>query len=113
MDLALSKRIITFETMSRSSWTSQANEFEFSRSKILKLIWYFAHLFVTLHRSCGRRPRDTMQNEMKISKIWFADDRIYGLTDDGRELWQKQDNNFIAPPSDYGRWGFFCAYLSL
>ena len=27
-------------------------------------------------------------NIMKISKIWFADDRIYGLTDDGRELWQ-------------------------
>ena len=26
--------------------------------------------------------------KMKISKIWFADDRIYGLTDDGRELWQ-------------------------
>ena len=25
---------------------------------------------------------------MTISKIWFADDRIYGLTDDGRELWQ-------------------------
>ncbi len=25
---------------------------------------------------------------MKIYKIWFADDRIYGLTDDGRELWQ-------------------------
>ena len=25
---------------------------------------------------------------MKISKIWFADHRIYGLTDDGRELWQ-------------------------
>ena len=25
---------------------------------------------------------------MKISKIWFADDLIYGLTDDGRELWQ-------------------------
>jgi len=25
---------------------------------------------------------------MKISKIWFADDRIYGLTDDGLELWQ-------------------------
>ena len=25
---------------------------------------------------------------MKISKIWFVDDRIYGLTDDGRELWQ-------------------------
>ena len=25
---------------------------------------------------------------MKISKIWFADDRIYGPTDDGRELWQ-------------------------
>ena len=25
---------------------------------------------------------------MKISKIWCADDRIYGLTDDGRELWQ-------------------------
>ena len=25
---------------------------------------------------------------MKISKIWFADDRIYGLADDGRELWQ-------------------------
>ena len=25
---------------------------------------------------------------MKISKIWFADDCIYGLTDDGRELWQ-------------------------
>ena len=36
LDLALSKRMITFETMSRSSWTSQANEFEFSRSKILK-----------------------------------------------------------------------------
>ena len=26
--------------------------------------------------------------KMKISKIWFADDRIYGLTDDGRTLWQ-------------------------
>ena len=25
---------------------------------------------------------------MKISKIWFADERIYGLTDDGRTLWQ-------------------------
>ena len=25
---------------------------------------------------------------MKISKIWFADDRIYGMTDDGRTLWQ-------------------------
>ena len=25
---------------------------------------------------------------MKISKIWFANDRIYGLTDDGRELCQ-------------------------
>ena len=25
---------------------------------------------------------------MKISKIWFADDRIYGQTDDGRTLWQ-------------------------
>lgn len=25
---------------------------------------------------------------MKISKIWFADDRIYGLTDDGHTLWQ-------------------------
>lgn len=25
---------------------------------------------------------------MKISKIWFADNRIYGLTDDGRTLWQ-------------------------
>ena len=25
---------------------------------------------------------------MKISKIWFADDRIYGLTDDGRTLFQ-------------------------
>ncbi len=25
---------------------------------------------------------------MKISKIWFADDRIYGETDDGRTLWQ-------------------------
>ena len=25
---------------------------------------------------------------MKISKIWFADDRIYGLTDDGRTVWQ-------------------------
>ena len=36
IDLALSERMITFETMSRSSWTSQANEFEFSRSKILK-----------------------------------------------------------------------------
>ncbi len=36
LDLVLSKRMITFETMSRSSWTSQANEFEFSRSKILK-----------------------------------------------------------------------------
>ena len=28
------------------------------------------------------------KTKMKISKIWFADDRIYGLTDDGRELWQ-------------------------
>ena len=61
-----------------------------------------------LHYLCSIK-----QIKMKISKIWFADDRIYGLTDDGRELWQKQDNNFIAPPSDYGRWGFFCAYLSL
>lgn len=26
--------------------------------------------------------------KMKISKIWFADDRIYGQTDDGRTLWQ-------------------------
>ncbi len=25
---------------------------------------------------------------MKITRIWFADDRIYGLTDDGRTLWQ-------------------------
>lgn len=25
---------------------------------------------------------------MIISKIWFADDRIYGMTDDGRTLWQ-------------------------
>ena len=25
---------------------------------------------------------------MKISKIWFDSDRIYGLTDDGRTLWQ-------------------------
>ena len=25
---------------------------------------------------------------MKISKIWFENDRIYGLTDDGRTLWQ-------------------------
>ena len=25
---------------------------------------------------------------MKIEKIWFKDSRIYGLTDDGRELWQ-------------------------
>lgn len=25
---------------------------------------------------------------MKITKIWFENDRIYGLTDDGRELWQ-------------------------
>jgi len=24
----------------------------------------------------------------KIKKIWFADNRIYGLTDDGRTLWQ-------------------------
>ena len=24
----------------------------------------------------------------KIKKIWFADDRIYGETDDGRVLWQ-------------------------
>ena len=34
--LVHSERMITFETRSRSSWTSQANEFEFSRSKILK-----------------------------------------------------------------------------
>ena len=39
LNLVLSKRMITFETMSRS----------YSRSKILKKIWYFAHLFVTLH----------------------------------------------------------------
>lgn len=25
---------------------------------------------------------------MKITKIWFDNDRIYGLTDDGRTLWQ-------------------------
>lgn len=25
---------------------------------------------------------------MKIVKIWFDNDRIYGLTDDGRTLWQ-------------------------
>lgn len=25
---------------------------------------------------------------MKITKIWFDDGRIYGLTDDGRTLWQ-------------------------
>lgn len=25
---------------------------------------------------------------MKITKIWFEDNRIYGLTDDGRTLWQ-------------------------
>lgn len=25
---------------------------------------------------------------MKITKIWFENDRIYGLTDDGRTLWQ-------------------------
>lgn len=25
---------------------------------------------------------------MKIVKIWFADNRIYGETDDGRTLWQ-------------------------
>lgn len=25
---------------------------------------------------------------MKIVKIWFADGRIYGLTDDGQEVWQ-------------------------
>ena len=25
---------------------------------------------------------------MRITRIWFSDDRIYGLTDDGRTLWQ-------------------------
>lgn len=25
---------------------------------------------------------------MIITKIWFADDRIYGLTDDGKTVWQ-------------------------
>lgn len=25
---------------------------------------------------------------MKITKIWFQHDRIYGMTDDGRTLWQ-------------------------
>ena len=25
---------------------------------------------------------------MKIKRIWFSDDRIYGETDDGRVLWQ-------------------------
>lgn len=25
---------------------------------------------------------------MKITRIWFADNRIYGETDDGRTLWQ-------------------------
>ena len=25
---------------------------------------------------------------MKINKLWFADDRIYILTDNGRTLWQ-------------------------
>lgn len=26
--------------------------------------------------------------EKKIVKIWFSDDRLYGITEDGRELWQ-------------------------
>lgn len=26
---------------------------------------------------------------MKIIKIWFDDNRIYGQTDDGRVLWQR------------------------
>jgi uncharacterized pyridoxamine 5'-phosphate oxidase family protein len=25
---------------------------------------------------------------MKIQKLWFADEKIFILTDDGRELWQ-------------------------
>ncbi len=25
---------------------------------------------------------------MRLKKIWFADGRIYGMTDDGRTLWQ-------------------------
>lgn len=25
---------------------------------------------------------------MEITKIWFENDRLYGLTDDGRTLWQ-------------------------
>lgn len=25
---------------------------------------------------------------MTITKIWFENDRVYGLTDDGRTLWQ-------------------------
>lgn len=25
---------------------------------------------------------------MKITKLWFENDRMYGLTDDGRTLWQ-------------------------
>lgn len=25
---------------------------------------------------------------MKITRIWFADDRIYGLTDSGKTVWQ-------------------------
>lgn len=25
---------------------------------------------------------------MTLTKIWFSDDRIYGLTDDGRTVWQ-------------------------
>ena len=28
------------------------------------------------------------KQKMIITKIWFADDRIYGLTDDNRTLWQ-------------------------
>ncbi len=28
------------------------------------------------------------KQKMRITKIWFADDRIYGKTDDDRTLWQ-------------------------
>ncbi len=36
-------------------------------------------------------------NSMIITKIWFDDNRIYGLTDDGRTLWQSLRLMYATP----------------
>lgn len=36
----------------------------------------------------GYYNKTIRRNSMNITKIWFKDNRMYGLTDDGRTLWQ-------------------------